>query len=272
MPFLLYKPSTSPTGKALAKLLDIPCGTTEALPAERVDTLVRWGNADRTRLRPEKVLNQRTAIIASSDKLQSLELLKRGGVRVPNAHPLNHDSIKLFAYPALARTRRHTRGRDIALCLQPHDALQALEKGCEYLVEYVQTEAEYRLHVCNGSVIKTSQKVLTKQEDAIPWIRNHEHGYTFRKVRTTPSEIVRNMCVAAVNLVGLDFGAVDVLISTNGVPWILEINTAPGLVESGLKTYAKRFAELLGKELTDFTEVEEGEDDEVEKTEEENVT
>jgi glutathione synthase/RimK-type ligase-like ATP-grasp enzyme len=148
------------------------------------------------------------------------------------------------------------------LCLQAADARAALDAGKEFLVEYIPTHTEYRLHVFNGEVIKTSQKVLTNREAARDlWVRNLANGYTFRRVRTPPSNTAIATAIHAVEASGLTFGAADVIISDRGRPYILEINTGPGLVASSLRTYGERFGRILG--ITNFNAdvLEEMEDD-----------
>ncbi|MBU8920792.1 MAG: hypothetical protein KOO63_02930 [Bacteroidales bacterium] len=49
----------------------------------------------------------------------------------------------------------------------------------------------------------------------------------------------------------MTFGAVDIIVSDGGLPFVLEVNTGPGLVVSGLRAYAERFASLLGIEELD---------------------
>ena len=44
---------------------------------------------------------------------------------------------------------------------------------------------------------------------------------------------------------GLDFGAADVIVSNTGTAYVLEINTAPRLNDTGLEIYVERFANLI---------------------------
>jgi D-alanine-D-alanine ligase-like ATP-grasp enzyme len=43
----------------------------------------------------------------------------------------------------------------------------------------------------------------------------------------------------------LDFGAVDIITDENQVIWVLEVNTAPGLIKSTAEAYAEVFARQI---------------------------
>jgi glutathione synthase/RimK-type ligase-like ATP-grasp enzyme len=66
-------------------------------------------------------------------------------------------------------------------------------------------------------------------------IRNAANGWVFavNDVRFTSPEIeekVRSYSVAAVKALGLDFGAVDIIVNKKGTEaYVLEVNTAPGI-------------------------------------------
>ena len=63
-------------------------------------------------------------------------------------------------------------------------------------------------------------------------MRSWDNGWRF-KVPTTSFEErkpVRRAARRAVRSLGLDFGAVDVLVDADGKVYVLEVNTAPGIV------------------------------------------
>jgi glutathione synthase/RimK-type ligase-like ATP-grasp enzyme len=252
--FLLYSDGTATTGRALGRYLRIGHGRNipAARQGTRLDYLIRWGSSTRVARRPRNVINNRQAILAVTDKYESLLRFAEQQIPVPRTLPLTNANIRGIQYPALARRRQHQGGTDIILCLQAGDATRALRAGREFLVEYIPTHTEYRFHVFNGEVIKTSEKVLTAEEPGREhrWVRNLANGYTFRQVRTPPSVTARNTALHAVEVSGLNFGAVDVIVSDRGRPFVLEINTGPGLVASSLRTYGEIFGRILG--VTNF--------------------
>jgi hypothetical protein len=214
--FFLYHRTSAPTGRVLAEALGVPHGLT---PPTQPDAVVRWGNRAPLPWRAG-VVNEATALTLAADKLRSMEVMREAGVRVPN---FSTDPTELN-YPFLGRRRSHVRGTDIVLCLQRGDWRR---KPRDYYVEYVPTVREYRVHVFDGQVIRVQGKYLDIPEDAAPHIRNHAHGYRFR----SPAKRLRSerieQATLAVSCLGLDFGAVDLLVGEDGNGYVLEVNTAP---------------------------------------------
>lgn len=117
-------------------------------------------------------------------------------------------------------------------------------------VEYRPKKTEYRVHVLNGQVVDVQRKARDHSvpEDKVNWqVRNHQFGFVFVRDEE-PDKIPRGVltnAVSAVKVVGLDFGAVDVIYNEKqNRASVLEINTAPGLQGSTLEGYTKRFEEI----------------------------
>jgi glutathione synthase/RimK-type ligase-like ATP-grasp enzyme len=243
MPFILYSKQTSVTGRYLARYLRIRGGTNP--PDTAVDWLIRWGSTTRVPRRPENVLNKRASLFKALDKYEFLNTGKELGIPVPPVTVI--ENAEQFSFPCLARKKTHMQGRDIRLCMQLDDVASAAEDGAEYLVKYIPTKAEYRVHVFRDTVIKTSLKVLAHPDKYVPWVRNLNSGYVFQYPgKDNVPRGVRATAKMAVQLMDLDFGAVDLLVSDDGRPIVLEINTGPGLAASGVKKYGDLFAELTG--------------------------
>ncbi len=113
---------------------------------------------------------------------------------------------------------------------------------------YINKRAEYRVHVFRGRVIDFQQKRRRLSHDNPNWqIRNHVNGWNF--ARTFSPEIsdevrsdIQLRAIQAVAAMALDFGAVDIVTSGTDKPYILEVNTAPGLEGTTLYAYADAFA------------------------------
>jgi D-alanine-D-alanine ligase-like ATP-grasp enzyme len=79
-------------------------------------------------------------------------------------------------------------------------------------------------------------------------IRNHANGWVFCPLELDDvSEDSKNAAVAACAALGLDFGAVDLVVDKRDrLPYILEVNTAPGLQSPGLiSAYCNAFKEYM---------------------------
>lgn len=118
-------------------------------------------------------------------------------------------------------------------------------------VRYIKKEHEYRAHVAFGQVIfvqqkkRVSDKEQTKDEKLI---RNYDNGWVFcpRELDEVSKEIT-DAAVNAVAGLGLDFGAIDLVVGRDdGLPYVLECNTAPGLASPGLiEAYKNAFLAKL---------------------------
>lgn len=96
-----------------------------------------------------------------------------------------------------------------------------------YASEYISKSKEFRVFVAQGRVVWVAEKVVD-DISAIAW--NHEQGSVFNNVRFGDwNKKVIKHALEAMKLTHLDFGAVDVLVSLEGVEHVLEINTAPSI-------------------------------------------
>lgn len=134
------------------------------------------------------------------------------------------------------------------------------QKYGNYLVEkYYNYSREYRLHINKDGCFYTCRKML-KTESETRWYRNDdncvwitEQNEMFQKPFNW-NKIVEE-CVKALNAVGLDFGACDVIVQSqrdkkNNIRQepkfiICEINSAPGLGEVGLEIYKKELTNYI---------------------------
>lgn len=268
--FVLYSRGTSVTGRLLARTLGIRGGREVPADRNRLDYLIRWGSSQQVRRKPRRVINKRNGILAVTDKFNSLRTFSDNHVPAPRAARLTEDIARTFRYPALARRINHQQGRDVMLCLQVKDGMRALRQELDYMVEYIPTKTEYRIHVIGNEMVRASQKLLRndRAEDYVPWMRNHDHGYIFGQVRGhVPAALVTG-AIDAVHSVGLDFGAVDMIVADDGRWYILEVNTGPGLVASSMQMYGERLARMIGIDRIHMEVIEEMRETQTEEQEE----
>lgn len=234
--FFLYHRTTRPTGRAIAQALGMSAGVEPPLYSSRIDTLIRWGS--RVDARAARIINKSNAIAAASDKLLSLRVLEEAGILVPR---WSEDPTQLQG-PILGRRTQHTRGTDIVLCLQRSD----WEKNPrDYYTEYIPTVREFRIHVAFGEVIRVQGKYLDFPEQAKPWMRNYGTGYRYRTPRLNLKPDRTDTAVRAVTSLGLDFGAVDMLIGDDDAAYVLEVNTAPACSPMTAEAYVNAFSREL---------------------------
>ena len=118
----------------------------------------------------------------------------------------------------------------------------------------VGNKGEYRVHVFDGEVIlyqKKSRKVdedgeveTAVGEDAD--VRNLASNWIYRTGNLNRLERIEELAISAVEALGLDFGAVDIINDNDNQVSVLEVNTAPGLSNSAtLQAYTDAFNSLV---------------------------
>jgi glutathione synthase/RimK-type ligase-like ATP-grasp enzyme len=141
------------------------------------------------------------------------------------------DSITQF--PVVVRARKHFKGQAFFV-VNSRAELQRYKTSNYYAMERINIQDEYRIFVCSGKVFEINKKIKdpTRRDTLNPIIRNYENGWIMR--RGGWGEAPRNVrpaAVAAAAATGLDFGAADVYVDTQGRVGVFEINSAPGLVQ-----------------------------------------
>ena len=107
---------------------------------------------------------------------------------------------------------------------------------------------EYRVHVFNDEVIDITQKKKRNGfENVNTTIRNFKNGWVYARDDIFIPEDLEQQAKAAMMAIGLQFGAVDIIWNEKeNKCYVLEINTAPGLVGTTLTKYTEAFT----KEIT----------------------
>lgn len=193
---------------------------------------IRYGN-HRKLVRTYWTINELSAVQNARSKDRSLRLLKEWGLPTPK---YSYDFRKLHL-PILGRDRYHYGGTDILYYGRHMD----ISRNHDYYVEYLPIEEEYRYHVAFGEIINSAIKY---GGDETSVNRNHTAGWVFKDTRQV--ELLATLSKAAVECLGLDFGAVDIIIS-KGKPYLLEVNTAPAMVERRMEKLARAINKEIGR-------------------------
>ena len=183
--------------------------------------------------------------------------------------------------PIVGRKNYHQGGKGFWICLTKQHVERAISDGAQYFQNYIAIKDEYRLHVAFGSVIYAVKKVenaseaswtaqrkekilehaqknnrdinegtlayvLSRmfKEAALPdrIVRSNNRGWKFSNVRLNEvAATLRNAAIKSVEVAGLDFGAVDCAIGLDNNPYIIEINSGPGLQGTALQKYGDAF-------------------------------
>lgn len=207
-------------------------------------TIINWGNASHpeiTNQRSLRVLNSPEAVARARNKATTLSILKQAGVSIPEfttdsrvaAGWRNNEETVVYARHQL---EAHS-GRGIEIV----KADSSLPRAPLYTLGIMKAH-EYRVHVGSGRIIDFAKKRRRDSSECNPYVKNFDNGWVFCRdgVALPPQVIVQ--ALQAVQSLGLDFGAVDILYrEREGKAYVLEVNTAPGLEGTTLQRYLTYF-------------------------------
>lgn len=183
--------------------------------------------------------------------------------------------------PLVGRTNFHQGGKGFWLCMNKQHVTKAISDGAQYFQNYIDIKDEYRIHVAFGGVIYAAKKVenptdagwiAQRKEKVLEYanknnrnldestldyvlsrmvkeaelpdriVRSNKRGWKFSGVTlNNVSDALKAMAIKSVEVIGLDFGAVDCAIGLDNNPYLIEINSGPGLQGTALQKYVEAF-------------------------------
>ncbi|MEE9401439.1 MAG: hypothetical protein V3V32_05425 [Dehalococcoidia bacterium] len=206
------------------------------------------------------------------NKYRQLEMMQRAGSGIPVP---DFQRARPTEPGWLARNFQHQRGTDIRTAqTEPGRTIQRREPcvcaGCnnrherildnytpgrttypnaDYYVAYIKKEREFRVHIINGQSVRMCEKIPRDRAGRASTVWNSDNShFSFadiapREVRQTVRQVAKN----AVEALGMDFGAVDIMWH-RGEALVLEVNSAPSLTEndSTLERYVEHIRRWEG--------------------------
>jgi len=145
----------------------------------------------------------------------------------------------------VSRPVKHFSGYDFVLLdagLAPKQWGVTVTAG-RYVRPLIDIDTEYRVHVMEGKIIRCMIKV-PEGDGPDPLCRTHSKGWVLqgKYVSQTPKGC-KSAAKQAVEMLGLNFGAVDVCTTKGGGVKVIEVNSSPGLIGSSLNRYAEKIKE-----------------------------
>lgn len=215
-----YGPSKS--AKDLAEYLQVKRLLTNGRSKFRgrpTDVIINWGIPKQ--IHNSIYLNPIQAVRTAANKLQTFKALKQAEVNVPKFGTdcsFANDSDRV-----VARTTLTGHSGEGIVVDEPANLPQA-----PLYVEYVEKVAEYRAIVVGDSVVDFKQKLKKRdwegERSADVW--NHSNGYVFARNGINHPEETDNQAIKAIQALGLNYGAVDIIEDEDGNIYVLEVNTA----------------------------------------------
>lgn len=213
--------------------------------------VINWGNSTRPAvLEGVQLLNEPEAVAVASNKLKAFQVMKEAGVITV---PFTTDRLETVNW---LRTYIRTKltghsGEGIVVTEGEFDSNFV---SAPLYTKGIENHGEYRVHVFDGEVILYQKKsrrvdgngdvVTAEGEDAL--VRNLATNWIYRTGHLERTERIEALAIQAVQALGLDFGAVDIIKDERGTVYVLEVNTAPGIsnTETG-EAYINAFKSLI---------------------------
>lgn len=236
----------SQSAKVLARSLGILRVRDSYVPKHR-DFIINWGRSSLQTRYPLQVLNHPEYVHIAANKLLTYNTLDDANFEHIPEWTTNKSVAEGWVnadYRVYCRTQLtgHS-GSGIVIA----DSNTPLVNAPLY-TRSVKSKYEYRIHVFKGEVLDVQQKKkrLDWEGTSIYGIRNASNGWVYAREGVECNSMVTNAAVEAVDIIGLDFGAVDIAYNQHEDKcYVFEINTAPGLEGTTLEKYTNAIRSLL---------------------------
>lgn len=215
---------------------------------------LNWGRGDYPDWSKEvtRWINRPEAVMRGIDKNTAFVHMQRGGVPVVPFTTNRAEAERWLRDGEIVVCRRETAGFNGSgiIIVRPNGRDRIVD--APLYTKYIKKDAEYRIHVMNGTAfysnIKRKNSAEKIPQGADPLIRSGSHGWYFEHMDALPSRAVCEAAAAAVESLGLDFGGVDIIEEREtGRPFVLEVNSAPELGRNTLRAYKTQFQQHYGQ-------------------------
>ena len=200
---------------------------------EEDDEIINWGS---TMCPYSNAINKSTAVTTACSKTRTYRALYQNNLNTCE-YTLNSAEAKRWHNEGnIVYARTHDTGHagQGIYPIVPNNSWESqrshIPNTPEFYTKYILNDKEYRIYIVDGTVITINQKVAREGTDPNPLIRSHgDWKFVLTSLYDTNTVLAKLLAYSATKALGLDFAGVDVVIDNEGVPYILEINTAPGL-------------------------------------------
>lgn len=207
--------------------------------------IINWGDSEFESPHDVPVINNPDAVALAVNKIDCLAALREANVPCVDVTTDINQALnwRFQGHKMYERTlAAASGGRGIRFL----DIEDPINQRAKFWTKQFNAKKEFRVHVAFGDVIRVQQK---KRLNGVPSsrIRNYANGYRYStSVTTVLDEFCLSECERALDVIGLDFGAIDLLyrVSSNSFR-ILEINTAPAMEANTIADYYNAFSEEI---------------------------
>ena len=194
-----------------------------------------------------RFINHPKNVEIARDKRKTLELLHHNGVPTVEWTRDIDVALQWFSHGDVVVQRNTATGQGgsgIVLCDPKALTVNAPDPRGALYTKYFKKKQEFRVHVWGNDVLDIQEKKKRRGKDVDTKIRSYGNGWVFCREGVVCPEAVSLAAVAAVEALGLDFGAVDIgWNQKKELPAVFEVNTAPGVEGSTVGRYAEAMLE-----------------------------
>lgn len=196
--------------------------------------VIRWGTREELPSDSSSVVYNTAASIARiTDKYQSRRCFAENNVATPKDITLQN--VAPEDYPIICRPFVHSKGRNFIVLNDEVELRAHYNTNRFYYSAFVDKTREFRIHVGHSKVLAVMEK--NPVEGSIAWNRAIDGAEPFNYITWTQVD-EQNLkpvlveAIKAVLAVGADMGGVDVLLTADNQPSVVEVNSAPTLNSS----------------------------------------
>lgn len=243
---ILYSGRSSKTGRdLLEKFKPLSTKAFRKRTDKRLstDVVLRWGSTESfNRLRSRLELNSLEAVTNASNKLIMMEKLVAADIKTPSIlfNPTEADEETLDDF------RDDNGGFFIRGSNMEVRYDDEIKRGDLYVSKPVENKRrEYRVHVFNGEVIAIYEKIANDPENTRIF-KAHNCHFELKNIENCKLTLAdQQVCIDAVNSLGLLFGGVDVLRDKDQQIFISEVNSAPALNGTNIDRYVEKITDYV---------------------------
>jgi len=192
------------------------------------------------------VYNQEKNLRLNSSKVSSRHALINAGISAPPFRTLEN---YVEGEVVIERPHKHYKGIGFNSITNLASLTREYKPSSHYYSLFIDKEREFRVHVGHGRVIRVLEKPPIEGQRY--WNFNSDNPFVTKR-RPEMQEFLPLLkeSIKATGVLNMDFGAVDVMWK-DGVAYITEVNSAPGLHTSQLSVvlYSKYFDYLFSSDI-----------------------
>ena len=212
-------------------------------------TVINWGSSEVSReVMKSRVINSPNSIGLSSNK-RSFFSHMAGYKHLPEFTTEKEEAARWIRNGSMAVCRTVLTGHSAKGLVLARSEEQLVD--APLYTKYKKKRKEYRVHVVKhttdhyGMLVQEKARRLDVPDEQVNWqVRNHDNGFIYKLGQNVPS-IIMDVAREVVDKCSLDFGAVDIIYNSNdNMPYVLEVNTAPGIEGRTVEFYTEQFRQM----------------------------